>query len=77
MKSHIKRTTVYLEDELHHALLIKSVETKHSISEMINESIRYSLAEDAIDYEAFATRKNEPSIPFENVLKQLKANGKI
>ena len=77
MKTHNKRTTVYLDEELHHALLIKSVETKHSVSDLINESIKYSLAEDSADYDAISKRKNEPTVSFENVLKQLKTNGKI
>ena len=68
---------MYLDEELHHALLIKSIETKHSVSDLINESIKYSLAEDSADYNAIAKRKNEPTVSFENVLKQLKTNGKI
>jgi len=77
MKSHNKRTTVYLDEDLHHALLVKSIGTKLSVSDLINESIKYSLAEDAADYDAISKRKNEPFISLENVLKHLKSNGKI
>lgn len=77
MKPHNKRTTVYLDPALHHALMLKSVETNHSVSDLINESVRYALAEDAADYDAIAQRKNESTVSFENVLKQLKAHGKI
>ena len=77
MKPHSKRTTVYLDEELHHALLVKSIGTKHSVSDLINESIKYSLAEDAADYDAISKRKSEPLVSFENVLKNLKTNGKI
>lgn len=77
MKAHIIRTTIYLEEQLHQALHIKAIETKHSVSNLITESVKYSLAEDAADYEAFEQRKHEPSVTFESVLKKLKQNGKI
>ena len=77
MKTHIKRTTVYLDSELHHALRIKAAETEHSMSELVAESIKLSLAEDAADIAAFDERRKEPSLAFDDVLKRLKANGKI
>ena len=77
MKVNIRRTTIYLDEQLHHALHIKSIETRHSVSDIISESIKYSLAEDAADYAALEDRKNEPAITFANVLKNLKKNGKI
>jgi hypothetical protein len=77
MKTKTKRATIYLDSELHKALRIKSAETEHSISELVNEAIKYSLAEDSIDLAAFEERKDEPLTAFEDVLKKLKKNGKI
>jgi len=77
MKTKTKRATIYLDPELHKALRIKSAETDHSISEIVNDAIKYSLAEDSIDLAAFENRKDEPLIAFEDVLKELKKNGKI
>ena len=77
MKLHNKRATVYLRPELHRALRLKAAETEHSISELINEAIRYSLSEDAVDLAAFDERKNEPVVAFEDVVRDLKNNGKI
>ena len=77
MKTKTKRATIYLDSELHKALRIKSAETEHSISEIVNEAIKYSLAEDSIDLAAFEERKDEPLTAFEDVLKKLKKNGKI
>lgn len=77
MKTHTKRSTIYLDPELHHALRIKAAETDHSISELVNEAVKFSLAEDSIDIAAFEERKDEPLLAFENVLKKLKRNGKI
>ena len=77
MKTKTKRATIYLDPDLHKALRIKSAETDHSISEIVNDAIKYSLAEDSIDLAAFENRKDDPLIAFEDVLKELKKNGKI
>jgi plasmid stability protein len=77
MKTHIKRTTVYLDSDLHHALRIKAAETENSMSEIVCEAIKLALAEDAADIAAFDERRKEPSLAFDDVLKRLKANGKI
>ncbi len=77
MKTNTKRTTFYIDNNLHHALRIKAAETEHSMSELVQEAIKLSLAEDSIDLAVFKDRKKESSLPFENVLKKLKKNGKI
>ncbi|GAI53664.1 unnamed protein product, partial [marine sediment metagenome] len=58
-------------------LRIKAAETERSISELVEEAIKFSLAEDSIDLAAFDERKDEPSLAFEDVLKKLKRDGKI
>ncbi len=77
MKANTKRTTVYLDSDLHRALRIKAAQTEHSMSELVQEAIKFSLAEDSIDLAAFEQRRKEPSLPFEDVLKKLRKNGKI
>jgi len=77
MKTHTKRTTVYLDSDLHHALRIKAAETENSMSELVSEAVKLALAEDAADIAAFDVRRKEPSLAFDDVLKMLKANGKI
>jgi predicted transcriptional regulator len=77
MKANTKRTTIYLDADIHHALRIKAAETENSMSELIGEAIKTSLVEDSIDLAAFEERKNEPSLAFEDVLKRLKRSGKI
>ena len=72
-----KRATVYLDPALHKALRLKSVETSRSMSELINDAIREELAEDADDMAAFEARKNEPTVTFEEFVKELKRDGKI
>jgi hypothetical protein len=72
-----KRATVYLEPALHKALRLKSLETARSLSDLINDAVRAELAEDASDLAAFDARKNQPTLSFEDFVKELKRNGKI
>lgn len=72
-----KRATIYLDSKVHKALRIKSIETSHSMSELVNEAVALTLAEDAADLAAFKERAHEPLISFEDALKELKRHGKI
>jgi hypothetical protein len=77
MSTSPKRATVYFDPELHRALRVKAAETERSMSDLINEAVQLSLSEDAEDLAAFADRVNEPSLPYEAVVKDLKRRGKI
>lgn len=72
-----KRTTVYLETDLHKALKVKAAETDQSISELVSDAVRRSLQEDAEDLAAFAQRAREPNLAFETVLKDLRRRGRL
>jgi len=72
-----KRATVYLDPDLHKALKIKSAHSERTLSELVNLAVRQSLAEDYEDLLAFDERKDEPNLDFEEVLKELKASGKL
>lgn len=72
-----KRATVYLEPDLHRALRLKSVETSRSLSELLNDAIREDLAEDAADLAVFDTRKHEPTVAFEDFVKELRRHGRL
>jgi hypothetical protein len=72
-----KRATVYFDPELHRALRLKAAETDRPISDLVNEAVKRSLAEDADDLAAFEDRAREPNLPFESVVKDLKRRGKI
>jgi hypothetical protein len=77
MKRTAKRSTVYFDPDLYKALKIKAAHSERSLSDLINQAVRYSLAEDAEDLAAFAERKNEPNLDFEKVLNDLRSRGKI
>jgi hypothetical protein len=72
-----KRATVYFDPEIHRALKMKAAETDSSLSELVNEAVKLSLAEDAEDLAAFRDRVAEPNLVFEDVVKDLKKRGKI
>ena len=72
-----KRATVYLEPDLRRALRLKSIETSRSMSDLINDALRAELAEDAADLAVFEERKNEPTLSFEDFVKELKRRGTI
>jgi predicted DNA-binding protein len=72
-----KRTTIYLEPEIHQALRLKSAETNRSISDLINEALLEQLREDAEDLAAFRERANEPVISYEALLEDLREHGKL
>jgi len=77
MENSQKRATVYFDPVLHRALRLKAAETDRSMSDLINEAVRLSLAEDADDLLAFEERSVEPDLSFEAVVKELKRSGKI
>jgi hypothetical protein len=77
MSAATKRATVYFPPEVHRALRLKAAAADRSISELVSEAVRLSLAEDADDLEAFDRRSKEPSLKFENVVKALRRRGKL
>ena len=72
-----KRSTIYFEPDIHHALRIKAANTHQSISEVVNEAVRLALREDAEDLSAFEERAEEPALSYEALLKDLKSHGKL
>jgi len=72
-----KRTTIYLDAETHRALKLKAIVAEKSISYLINEAVRHTLAEDAEDLDAFEERAKEPVLDFEEVVRDLRQRGRI
>ncbi|MCE5250099.1 CopG family transcriptional regulator [bacterium] len=77
MSNRVKRAAVYFDSQLHHALRIKAANTDRSISELVNDAIRLSLAEDMEHIGVFKERADEPGLSFEDILKELRHGGKI
>ena len=72
-----KRATVYFDPEIHRALRLKAATSDKSISDMVNDAVKLTLAEDADDLEAFQARKRRPNLDFEHFVQALKRRGKL
>ena len=72
-----KRSTIYFDAKVHRAVRRKAAAVDASISDIVNEAVRRSLLEDAEDLKAFAERRDEPSVPFEAVVRSMKRRGKL
>ena len=75
MTTQNKRTTIYLDPELHKALRMKAAASSKSVTALINDAIRESLAEDEEDIAAFTIREKEPLISYDEMVKRLKKDG--
>lgn len=72
-----KRATVYFESDVHRALRLKAAALDRSISDMVNDAVKASLAEDAEDLVSFSDRKKDKSVSFDTFVQGLKRRGRI
>ncbi len=68
---------MYFEPDIHRALRLKAAALDKSISDMVNDAVKLTLAEDAEDLEAIESRTREPNLDFEQFVKALKRRGKL
>jgi len=72
-----RRSTIYFDPDVHRAVKMKAAAMDLTLSDVVNEAVRRSLAEDAEDLEAFDKRRREPSLTFEDVVRSMKRRGKL
>ena len=72
-----KRATVYFAPDVHKALRLRAAASDRSVSDMVNDAVRLSLVEDAVDLGAFSKRRAEKSLSFESFVTSLKRRGRI
>jgi len=75
-----KSETIYFDPAVHDALLARATEENASISEVVNEVLRESLAdyeEEAEDLADLDRRRSEPDIPLEDFLAGMKRRGRL
>jgi plasmid stability protein len=66
-----------MKPDLHRALRLKAAEVERSVSDLVNEAVRHSLLEDAVDLLAFQRRAKEPNLPFAKVVQDLRRRGSL
>ena len=72
-----KRATIYFDAEVHRALRLRAAACSRSISDMVNEAVRMTLAEDADDFRDADRRQAEPSLSFEEFVTSLRNSGRF
>jgi plasmid stability protein len=72
-----KRATIYFEADVHRALRLRATACNRSISDMVNEAVRMTLAEDADDLKHVDQRQAEPSSSFEEFVTSLRDSGRL
>ena len=72
-----KRATIYFDADVHRALRLRAAACNRSISDMVNESVRITLAEDTDDLRDVEQRQEEESIGFEEFVNSLRKSGRI
>ncbi|MCX5957522.1 MAG: CopG family transcriptional regulator [Cyanobacteria bacterium] len=72
-----KRATIYFDAEVHRALRLRAAACNRSISDMVNEAVRMTLAEDADDLRDADHRQDEPSSGFEEFVTSLRNSGRL
>ena len=73
----MSKATLYLDESVHKALRLKSVETRQSMSELANDALKAALLEDHEDIEDWKKRRKEKTISYDELLSQLKEDGTI
>jgi hypothetical protein len=69
------RTTITFNDKLFRALKMRAAESDESISQIVEEAVKYQVLEDLEDIEDAVKRENEPVYSFDDLVKQFKAEG--
>jgi len=72
-----KRVTIYSDADVNRALRLKAAACNRSISDMVNEAVRMTLAEDADDLRDADQRQAETSFGFEEFVTSLRDSGRI
>jgi plasmid stability protein len=71
------RATVYFDADVHRALRLRAAVSNRSISDMVNEAVRMTLAEDADDLRDADQRETEQSSSFEEFVTSLRDSGRL
>ena len=68
---------MYFVPEIHKALKLRAAESGASVSQLVNEALRQTFADDAADLDAFLLQQNERHVSFEHFICELRRRGRI
>ncbi|HWZ65322.1 MAG TPA: ribbon-helix-helix protein, CopG family [Patescibacteria group bacterium] len=69
------RTTITINDQVFRTLKVRAAETDESISQLVEDAIKYQLLEDSEDIEDAVRREKEPTYSFDELVAQFTAEG--
>lgn len=69
------RTTINLNDKVYRALKLRAAESDESISSFVENAVKYQVLEDLEDLEDIQKRESEPTLLFDDLVKQFKDEG--
>ncbi len=70
-----RKVTVYIEPQLHKAVRVKAEAEDRSVSDLVNEALRYFLLEGEEDLSDVKKRKNGPFVSYDQLIESLKKDG--
>ena len=73
----MSKATLYLDELVHKALRIKAAETRHSMSDLVNDALKAALREDLEDIADWKKRRKEKTVTYDELLSQLDADGTL
>ena len=77
MNVQTKRATIYFDTDLPQGPAMQGRRDFTSITDLVNEAVRQALSEDAEDLSYFVARTVELLVGYEEMVKKLKADGRI
>jgi hypothetical protein len=69
------RTTITINDKLFRALKMRAAEADESISQFVENAVKYQVLEDFEDIEDAIKRREEPTYSFDDLVAEFKAEG--
>ena len=75
LKGVAMRTTITFHDAVYKALKMRAAQTNETISEIVEDAVKYELLEDLQDREDIVKRKSESTLSFDELLKEFKSEG--
>ncbi len=69
------RTTLNINDKLYKSLKVHAASNGVTISSLLEEAIKNQILEDLEDLEIVKKRQNEPTMNYNDFVKELKADG--
>jgi hypothetical protein len=69
------RTTINLNDKVYRALKVRAAESDESISNFVEDAVKYQVLEDVEDLADVKNRESDEILSFDDLVKEFKAEG--